>query len=429
MRVRCRAVLGQRFVRPLTGLVIALGVVTAATSATAVVVALRGDDATTAPAAEVRSIDTMALPTLNTDLPVTTAASVPPTEGNPSGASVGPPSTARSAGTPRPCAQLQALPTRAKLAQLLFVGVSDAATARTTLSGPNPAGGILVLGKGSTWFANGVLKGIAGNAIVPPVVAADEEGGRVQRIDAIYGSMPSAYEMGRMPVAKVRDIAKKRGDQLRDLGFTMDLAPVVDVYDKENAVINDRAFDADPKKVIASAGAFAEGLNQARIAPVLKHFPGHGRSTGDSHKESVETPPLAELRKTDLVPFGAMASAVPAIMVGHLDVPGLTAPGRPASVSKEAINGLLRKEMGFNGLVITDDLSGMKAITDRFTVPEAVVASISVGADIAIIALGPGQTLAPMLNALEGAVKAGELSMARVDEALARLGAFKPGCR
>jgi len=407
--------------------VVALGVVTAGTSATALVVASRGDDAPPAAAGpDLRSVGTTPLPTFGNDTPNTTVSSLLVPAQTPSSTAAAPASTA---GVTRQCAQLRALPTRAKLAQLLFVGVSDAGTAKTTLSGPNPAGGVLVLGKGSTWFANGVLKRIAAEAVVPPVVAADEEGGRVQRIDAVYGSMPSAYEMGRMPPEKVRDIARKRGEQLRELGFTMDFAPVIDLYDKDNAVINDRAFSADPQKVVTYGGAFAGGLQQAGIAPVLKHFPGHGRSSGDSHRESVETPPLAELRKADLVPFKALAASVPAVMVGHLDVPGLTAPGRPTSVSPAAIGGLLRREMGFNGLVITDDLSGMKAITDRFTVAEAVIASIAAGADVAIIALGAGQTLAPMLSALEGAVTSGKLPMARVDDALAHLAQSKPGCR
>jgi len=285
------------------------------------------------------------------------------------------------------------------------------------------------MGKGSTWFANGVLKGIAGKANIPPVVSADEEGGRVQRINGVAGSMPSAYAMGRLAPAEIRSIAKRRGLALRDLGFTMDLAPVVDLYDKNNAVINDRAFDSDPNKVVVDARAFADGLQDAGVTPVLKHFPGHGRSSGDSHVQSVQTPPLSEMRMSDLKPFAALAGSMPAVMVGHLDVPGLTDPGQPTSVSPQAIGGLLRKEIGFRGLVITDDLSAMNAITDRFTVPDAIVASIRAGADVAIVAFGAGQSLDPLLSLLEKAVQAGKLPMVRVDEALAHLGAVKPNCR
>ena len=403
---------------------IVLAVLAAAQGATAVVVAARIAGKETA-----SGLGTTTTMPADGPAPAPTVSPPPPVVAPSTTSSTVGPSTTSPTRPPQPCARLQALSTRGKLAQLLFVGVSDAATARTTLSGPNPAGGVLVLGRGSTWFADGVLKGIAADSAVPPVVAADEEGGRVQRIDAVHGRIPSAAEMGRLPLAEVTDIAKRRGGQLRDLGFTMDFAPVVDVYDRSNAVINDRAFAADPDKVVAYGGAFASGLQQAGIAPVLKHFPGHGRSTGDSHKQAVAVPSLAELRTNDLIPFTSLARSVPAVMVGHLDVPGLTDPGRPTSVSPAAIDGLLRKEIGFRGLVITDDLSSMKAITDRFTVPEAVVASIVAGADVAIIALSAGQTMAPMLTALERAVSSGTLPMARVDDALAHLGATKPGCR
>ncbi len=415
---------GHRLVHPLAVIAAALGVT--ATGATAMVVAVRSED-TPAPMAAERVPNPTRASSTSTTPPTALATTTPPsTAGTTTSAT--PASTSSTRPPPPPCAQLRSLPTKAKLAQLLFVGVSDAATARTALSGPNPAGGVLVLGKGPTWFADGVLKGIAAGASVPPIVAADEEGGRVQRIDAINGPMPSARAMGRKPTAEVRDIARRRGAQLGELGFTMDFAPVVDLYERGNAVIGDRAFAADPEKVITHGRAFAEGLADAGITPVLKHFPGHGRSSGDSHKQAVQTPPLSELRSSDLKPFQALAGSVPAVMVGHLDVPGLTDPGRPTSVSPQAIDGLLRGEIGFDGLVITDDLSGMKAITDRFTVPEAVVASITAGADVAIIALAPGQTLAPMLSALEGALADGTLPMERVDEALGHIGPVKPGC-
>jgi beta-N-acetylhexosaminidase len=408
----------------LTVIVIGLAVVTAATSATAVVVAVRRDDKPQASRVDT-GITTTAPPSLGTDSTLPPGTSTSASTGAP--ATAAPTSTATTGGV-RQCAQLQALPLRAKLAQLLFVGVSDAASARAALGGTNPAGGVLVLGRSSTWFANGVLKGIAAGARTPPVVAADEEGGRVQRIDAVAGRMPSAYEMGQMPPARVRAIAKERGDRMRELGFTMDFAPVVDLYDKSNAVINDRAFSAEPQKVTAYAREFAGGLAEARITPVIKHFPGHGRSSGDSHKQSVTTPSLEELRKADLKPFVDLAPTIPAVMVGHLDVPGYTAPGRPTSVSPKAIGELLRKEIGFRGLVITDDLSGMKAITDRFSVPEAVVTSIAAGADVAIVSFPAGQSLDPLLAAMEKAVQANRLPMSRVDDALNHLGTVKPGC-
>lgn len=403
-------------------LVIALAVVTGATGATALVAAVRDGGEAQPQAADLRAVDIGPSSSTTVEPPATTVATVPSTTAAPATAATAPPSPASSGALS--CPSMVALTPRGKLAQLLFVAVGDAAQARGSLGGPDPAGGVLVLGKGGTWFDEGVLRTIASGASVPPLVAADEEGGRVQRIDAVAGPMPSAHAMGQMPPERVREIARARGAEMAKLGFTMDFAPVVDLYDAGNAVINDRAFSADPDKVTTYGRAFAEGLQAAGITPVLKHFPGHGRSTGDSHKQAVQVPPLATLMKADLKPFQALVGTVPAVMVGHLDVPGLTRPGRPTSVSPQTIDDLLRTKLRFTGLVITDDLSAMKAITSRFTVPQAVLASILAGADIAIIGYAD---MAPVLSALEQAFQSGQLTTAHVDRALGHLAAVK--CR
>lgn len=410
---------GSRLVRPLTIAVIALGVVTAATGAAALVGAVRSDEPGEQSAA-VSTEGTTSTSPPSTGPPVTATVSVPPATAAAATTVATSPTTAATAA--RTCASMRNLTTKGKLAQLLFVAVTDASSARAVLSGPNPAGGVLVLGKGTTWFGKNVLKDIAAAAQVPPLVAADEEGGRVQRIDAFAGQMPSAYAMGRMTPDEVRIIAKVRGAEMAKLGFTMDFAPVVDLYEAGNAVINDRAFSSDPDKVITSARAFAEGLQAAGITPVMKHFPGHGRSTGDSHKQAVQTPSLASLMASDIKPFRALSGSIPAVMVGHLDVPGLTDPGRPTSVSAKAIDGLLRRELGFQKLVITDDLSNMKAITERFSVPQAVLESILAGADLAII---NSPDVAAVLRTLEQAFAAGRLSPARVEQAMERIAAVK----
>lgn len=414
---------GRRLARPLTGLVVALGVVTGATGATALVVAVRNGDGPTPRAADLGTDDTSAGSTTTEALATTaTTATTVPTTTAPATTSTT--STSTAGPSFASCSPMARLTPRGKLAQLLFVAVGDAGSARAALDGPNPAGGVLVLGKSTTWFGDGVLKRIAAASAVPPLVAADEEGGRVQRIDAIAGPMASAREMSQMRPDRVRQIAMARGTEMAKLGFTMDFAPVVDLYEAGNAVINDRAFSSDPDKVITYGRAFSQGLQAAGITPVLKHFPGHGRSTGDSHKQAVQTPPLASLMKADIKPFQALAATVPAVMVGHLDVPGLTEAGRPTSVSPQAIDGLLRKQIGFTGLVVTDDLSAMKAITNRFTVPQAVLASILAGADIAIIG---SADVAPVLSSLEQALQAGTLPTAEVDRALGHLAAVK--CR
>ena len=153
---------------------------------------------------------------------------------------------------------------------------------------------------------------------------------------------------------------------MRNLGITIDFAPVVDVTtESDDEVIGDRSFGSDPAQVTDFAGAYAQGLRDAGLLPVLKHFPGHGHASGDSHEGGVVTPPLADLQANDLVPYRTLTTQAPvAVMVGHMQVPGLTG-SDPASLSPDAY-GLLRSgNYGgppFDGLVFTDDLSSMGAI-------------------------------------------------------------------
>ena len=167
---------------------------------------------------------------------------------------------------------------------------------------------------------------------------------------------------------------------MRGLGITIDFAPVVDVTDApDDTVIGDRSFSSDPAVVTAYAGAYARGLRDAGLLPVLKHFPGHGHGSGDSHTGGVTTPPLDQLQNDDLVPYRTLVSAAPVgVMVGHLQVPGLTG-DQPASLSRAAVQ-LLRTGTGykapaFDGPVFSDDLSSMAAINEHYTVPDAVLRS------------------------------------------------------
>jgi beta-N-acetylhexosaminidase len=144
-------------------------------------------------------------------------------------------------------------------------------------------------------------------------------------------------------------LAAERGRKMRGLGVTVDFAPVVDVTSApDDTVIGDRSFGADPKTVTDYAGAYAQGLRDAGLLPVLKHFPGHGHASGDPHKGGVVTPPLSDLQNNDLVPYRTLVAADPvAVMVGHLQVPELTGDD-PATLSRAAVQ-LLRTGTGYNG--------------------------------------------------------------------------------
>ncbi|MEC9325884.1 MAG: glycoside hydrolase family 3 N-terminal domain-containing protein, partial [Actinomycetota bacterium] len=197
-----------------------------------------------------------------------------------------------------PNAVVASMSTRDKLAQLLMVGVTGAADARA-VADSHHVGGIMV----GSWtdlsmLSDGSLSDIAAGAgPLPLAVSVDEEGGRVSRLSSLIGSQPSPRVLARTSSPEeVRQIAADRGRQMRAMGITIDFAPVVDVTDAaDNSVSGDRAWGSAPPGVTDCAGASAQGLRDAGILPVLKHFPGHGQASGDSHAEGVVTPPLDQL--------------------------------------------------------------------------------------------------------------------------------------
>jgi len=225
----------------------------------------------------------------------------------------------------------------------------------------------------------------------------------------------------------VHDIALQRGQAMRKLGITIDFAPVADVTtESDDEVIGDRSFGSDPAQVTDYAGAYAQGLREAGVLPVLKHFPGHGHGSGDSHEGGVVTPPLADLEANDLVPYRTLTTQQPvAVMVGHLQVPGLTG-NNPASLSPDAYALLRSGNYGgppFTGLVFTDDLSSMGAINQQYSVDEAVLRGLQAGADVALWVTT--DEVPSVLDRLEKALAAGELSQSKVDDSVLKLAAAK----
>ncbi|MGE2816821.1 glycoside hydrolase family 3 N-terminal domain-containing protein [Mycobacterium heidelbergense] len=321
-----------------------------------------------------------------------------------------------------------ALPTRDKLAQLLMVGVRNADEARVAVNNSH-VGGIIIGGwTDLSIFKDGLAEIARSAGPLPLAVGVDEEGGRVSRLKSLIGVAPSARQLAQtMTVQQVHDLELDRGKKMRELGITVDFAPVVDVTDAPDGVIGDRSFSADPSTVTAYAGAYAQGLRDAGLLPVLKHFPGHGHGSGDSHKGGVLTPPLSDLQTNDLVPYRTLVSQLPvAVMIGHLQVPGLTGDD-PASLSRAAVQ-LLRTGTGygappFNGPVFSDDLSSMAAISDRYGVSDAVLRTLQAGTDVALwVSI---EEVPAVLDRLEKAVAAGELTMQAVDESLQRVATMK----
>jgi len=362
-------------------------------------------------------------PTSSTASGAVSPASVAPLAG---------PAPAPAAPAPPACgdgpALLASMSTRDKLAQLLMVGVRNAADARAVVEGYHVGGIFIGSWTDLSMLTDGSLPDIANAGPLPLAVSVDEEGGRVSRLSSLIGPVPSARVLAQTRTPdEVYQLALDRGRQMRGLGITVDFAPVVDVTAApDDTVIGDRSFSDDPAVVTAYAGAFARGLRDAGLLPVLKHFPGHGHGSGDSHTGSVMTPPLDDLQKDDLVPYRTLAGQAPVgVMMGHLDVPGLTG-GVPASLSPAAVALLRSGGYGgppFGGPVFSDDLSSMAAISDHYGVAEAVLRTLQAGTDVALWVTT--DQVPVVLDRLEKAVNAGELSIQAVDTSVLRMARIK----
>ena len=325
-------------------------------------------------------------------------------------------------------ALLAGMSTRDKLAQLLMVGVKDAADAKAGVD-THHVGGIMIGSWTDLSMMGPPLADVVASAgPLPLAVSTDEEGGRVSRLSSLIGEQPSPRVLAQTKTpAEVHDIALQRGQAMRKLGITIDFAPVADVTtESDDEVIGDRSFGSDPAQVTDYAGAYAQGLREAGVLPVLKHFPGHGHGSGDSHEGGVVTPPLADLEANDLVPYRTLTTQQPvAVMVGHLQVPGLTG-NNPASLSPDAYALLRSGNYGgppFTGLVFTDDLSSMGAINQQYSVDEAVLRGLQAGADVALWVTT--DEVPSVLDRLEKALAAGELSQSKVDDSVLKLAAAK----
>ncbi len=262
-------------------------------------------------------------------------------------------------------------------------------------------------------------------AVAEPVIAIDEEGGDVTRISHQTGSdYPGNAALGAVDdVALTRAVYAELGADLFALGINLDLAPTIDVNTAaDNPVIGTRAFGADTGLVARHAAAAVAGLQSAGVAACAKHFPGHGSTRLDSHDVIATVDgPMSLLRTRDLPPFQAAISAgVRAIMPSHLRVPELTG-DLPASLSYAALTELLRGELGFTGVIVSDGLE-MRAVSDPYGIPEAAVLAVIAGTDLLCLGRDIDQlTFLAVRGALVEAVRAGRLPGERLEQAAARV--------
>lgn len=221
----------------------------------------------------------------------------------------------------------------------------------------------------------------------PPVlVAIDQEGGRVSRLEPWIGPTPPATRLAAAGADAAFRFGRATGEALASLGINLDFAPVVDLSDPlaPNGIA-DRSFGIEPARVTHLAGSFLDGLQRAGVAGCLKHFPGLGATAVDSHVELPTVDRDAEtLHRLDLEPFRRLAGRSASIMIGHGWYPALgVAPGTPASLAPEIVGGLLRSEIGYGGLVVSDDLE-MGAVAPRDVDGSAAVAAIAAGCDLVL---------------------------------------------
>lgn len=257
---------------------------------------------------------------------------------------------------------------------------------------------------------------------LPLLLSMDQEGGVVQRLKEGVEVVPSAASVGATgDPAYAREVARRNGRTLRELGVTMVLAPVADVDPDGSSVMGSRAYSRDRATAAEMVVASVEGYLEAGVVPAVKHFPGLGTVTGDSHRSlPVQRKSVAQLQQTDLTTFAAAIDAgAPVIMTGHVAVPAIE-PDMPASLSAAVIGTLLRDRLGFEGVAITDS-QGMGPVHGRFGPAEGAVRSLLAGNDLILNSPKPERARRALLRAVES----GRIPQQRLDEAATRVEALR----
>jgi beta-N-acetylhexosaminidase len=350
-----------------------------------------------------------------------------------------------AAGAQAPPDPLSLMPLEVKVGQMLIAGVTGTtadADARAMIDDLH-IGNVILMGRNvdSPKQVLALTQGLQALAVpangVPLLIATDQEGGLVQRLNYYSGftPMPPAALAGAAhDPALMRRYGQMVGAELAAVGVNMDMAPDLDVNtNPTNPVIGalGRSFGTTAQQVETSTLPFIAGLHDAGVIATGKHFPGHGRTTTDSHEDMpYVTADRAALEAVDLAPFkAAVASGIGAIMIAHV-LYGALDPHNPATVSSAIQTGLLREQLGFKGVIVTDDM-GMKGITDLYPPQESGVRAVLAGADMLTCVRMPQpdacspQMIGPLRAGLIAAVKSGRIPMSRIDASVRRILALK----
>jgi beta-N-acetylhexosaminidase len=257
---------------------------------------------------------------------------------------------------------------------------------------------------------------------IPLFIGVDEEGGSVARVAGKLGttSFPSMSEIGKSgDLKKAYEVGDTIGKELKQLGFNVDFAPDADVItNPKNKVIGNRSFGTDAKLVSDMVTEVIKGLQDNQISATVKHFPGHGSTEADSHKgyaRSYRT--LEELRNAEFLPFEAgIEAGVDFVMVGHISTVNITGEDTPSSLSSTIITDILRGDLGYEGIVITDAMN-MGAVSNNYSSDQAAVAAIEAGVDIILMPADFEEAYDAVLTAIEDK----KITMERIDESVRRI--------
>ncbi len=342
------------------------------------------------------------------------------------------PDTEPDEATVQALSMLEKMSLHEKVCQLLFVN-PDVITGvkNTSVAGEISRVALQTYPVGGLIFSSGNLKnrtqvrdmlaGMRQMCAVAPFLGVDEEGGRVARVmtNADLGTtkLDSMFSYRSKGAAGAKENGKIIGSDLKGLGFNLDFAPVADVWtNPNNTVIGDRAYSDDFAKAAELVAAAVEGFHEGGVACVLKHFPGHGDTDADSHQTLPEvTRTVAELREGEFLPFASgIKAGADMVMVGHLLLTDAD-PDTPSSLSFAVVTDLLRQELGYNGVVITDGIT-MKALSG-YSEADRCIMAVNAGCDML---LGV-EDVFTVTRALEAAVEDGTISQDRLDEAVVRI--------
>jgi beta-N-acetylhexosaminidase len=262
-------------------------------------------------------------------------------------------------------------------------------------------------------------------------IGIDEEGGIISRLNQaqkLHSTvMPPPFEIGSTGNTEYAYLsAKAIAEEIKSLGFNLDFAPVADVFSNPlNKIIGWRAYSSDGPTAAKMVAKAVNGISDAGVIPVLKHFPGHGDTLEDSHTgAAVINNSLERLKEVEFLPFeSGIDAGARMVMIAHVLTPKITGNGLPATLSEPIIQGILRKQLGFDGVVITDSLE-MSAITAFYPEEEAVVMAVQAGTDMLLMP----NDLNKAYNAILKAVKDGRISEERIDESVRRILKLKFDC-